>query len=133
MLQEIQHANSPALVAAWIRNHPAWLEVHQTTATADQGLRSFHLGEREAIALAQRHQPDALLLIDEEKGRRQAEGRNIRATGTLGVLNDAATRGLVDLPIVLQRLRETNFRASPRLLKALLDRDVERKRRDAQR
>jgi predicted nucleic acid-binding protein len=42
-------------------------------------------------------------------------------TGTLGVLGEAATRGLVDLTTAVERLRGTNFRYSPALLKATLE------------
>jgi predicted nucleic acid-binding protein len=43
-------------------------------------------------------------------------------TGTLGVFGEAATRGLIDLTKAIERLRTTNFRYSPALLKATLDR-----------
>ncbi len=46
----------------------------------------------------------------------------LRVTGTLGVLGEAATRGLIDLTAAIDRLRKTNFRYSPSLLKATLDR-----------
>jgi predicted nucleic acid-binding protein len=85
-------------------------------------------GEREAIVLAEQHRPDVLLLMDEGKGRREAQRRNLRITGTLGVLNDAASRGWVDLPSAFERLQQTTFRASSSLLQSLLDRDAKRKR-----
>lgn len=47
-------------------------------------------------------------------------------TGTLGVLGEAATLGLVDLTTAIERLRGTNFRYSPALLKATLERFVRR-------
>jgi predicted nucleic acid-binding protein len=53
---------------------------------------------------------------------RVADERGLRITGTLGVLGEGAERGLVDLPAALDRLRKTNFRCSPALLKATLDR-----------
>ena len=69
-----------------------------------------------------------MIVADEGKGRREAQRRKLRITGTLGVLNDAASRGWVDLPSAFDRLRQTTFRASPRLLQSLLDRDAKRKR-----
>ncbi len=50
----------------------------------------------------------------------EARRRNIRTTGTLGVLDDAAARGLVDLRSAIERLRGTNFRAADSLLEWLI-------------
>ena len=41
-------------------------------------------------------------------------------SGLLGVLREAASRGLVDLPTAVQTLLSAGFRASPALLKWLL-------------
>jgi predicted nucleic acid-binding protein len=57
-----------------------------------------------------------------ESARRIAAQRGMRIKGTLGVLGEAALRGLVDLPAAIDRLRRTNFRCSPALMKAALDR-----------
>ena len=124
--RELQNPKAPATVAEWIARPPAWLEIEGSTGASDPGLRMLGEGEREAITLAMQHQRDALLLMDEGSGRREASRRNLRITGTLGVLNDAASRGCVDLPSAFQRLRQTTFRASPSLLQSFLDRDAER-------
>ncbi len=71
-------------------------------------------GEREAIVLAQELHAD-IVLIDEGDGRREAQRRALTMTGTLGVLERAAIRGLIDLPRVLARLQSTTFRARPEL------------------
>jgi predicted nucleic acid-binding protein len=68
-----------------------------------------------------------LLIIDDRDGRREAARRGIATTGTLGVLNDAAGRDLIDLADALNRLDKTTFRASPALLRDLLE--SERRRR----
>jgi hypothetical protein len=60
------------------------------------------------------------LSLDEAEGRREAERRHIRVAGTLAVLEQAAQRGLVDLPALLQRLRQTNFRVSSDLTRQML-------------
>ncbi|HEY6270454.1 MAG TPA: hypothetical protein VIX19_00495 [Terriglobales bacterium] len=127
--RELQHPETPPAVAEWVAHRPPWLEVQQTASSPDAALRLLAAGEREAILLAQEHRADALLLMDEGKGRREASQRNLRITGTLGVLNDAASRGWVDLPLTFERLRRTTFRASPSLLQSFLDRDAERKKR----
>jgi predicted nucleic acid-binding protein len=83
-------------------------------------------GEREAIALAQDHRPDVLLLMDEIKGREEAERRDIQTTGTLGVLDVAAAAGLLELPRALEALVRTNFQVASRIIKRLLDNDLRR-------
>jgi hypothetical protein len=45
------------------------------------------------------------------------------------VLEDAAQLGLIDLRQALQRLQQTTFRASAKLLQAMLDRDDARKKK----
>ena len=85
-------------------------------------------GEREAIALAQENRPDVLLLIDETSGREAAQRHSIRTTGTLGVLDAASGGGLLDLPLAVEALLETNFHVSPKIIRPLLDGDLRRKR-----
>ena len=46
--------------------------------------------------------------------------RGFEVTETLGVLDLAATRGLVDLRDALDRLTRTNFRYRPELIAVLL-------------
>ena len=75
-------------------------------------------GEREAITLALSLKAD-LVLPDEAKGRRVADQHGLSVCGTLGVLDQAASRGMLDLDEALARLRRTSFRASPKLLESL--------------
>jgi predicted nucleic acid-binding protein len=48
-------------------------------------------------------------LIDDAAGRMEAARRNLRVTGTLGVLRAAAEQGLIDVPHTLSKLRGTSF------------------------
>jgi predicted nucleic acid-binding protein len=62
-------------------------------------------GEREAIALALEIAAD-LVVLDDQVGRRLARARGLQVTGTVGVLIEARSRGL--LPVLrpeLDRLR----------------------------
>jgi predicted nucleic acid-binding protein len=63
-----------------------------------------------------------LLLIDDREGRQEAKRRAIPVTGTLGILDRASERGLIDLPVVVDELRKTNFYLSANAVKSLLDR-----------
>ncbi len=51
-----------------------------------------------------------VILLDEKAAWRVAVGRGLQVTGLLGVLGEAATRGLVDLATAIDRLRTTSFR-----------------------
>jgi hypothetical protein len=83
-------------------------------------------GERSAIALARTHEPGVLLVMDDWKGRREAERRGIPTIGTLGVLRDAAAEGLVDLASAFASLRQTSFRAPGDVMTALPMADAKR-------
>jgi predicted nucleic acid-binding protein len=61
-----------------------------------------------------------MLLIDERDGFRAAVKRGLRATGTLGLLDIAADRGLIDFTLAIKKLEQTMFRRPEALLEALL-------------
>jgi predicted nucleic acid-binding protein len=124
--EELQAAGAPASVRDWAAHHPPWLEVRPACFPLDIGLDPLDLGECEAIALALELKAD-LLILDDRDARIEASRRNLMVIGTLRVLEDAAQLGLIDLPQALQRLRQTTFRASAKLLQAMLDRDAARK------
>jgi len=54
------------------------------TPTSDEGLTRLHAGERDAISLALTVHADAVLM-DERRGRQEAENRGLKPIGTLGV------------------------------------------------
>jgi predicted nucleic acid-binding protein len=127
VLQELQHPDSPKIVAQWTARLPAWIEVVPShTFVVEPELMDLDPGERSAIALAMPHRPGALRVMDDWKGRRQAERRGIPTVGTLGVLRDAAAQRLVDLPAAFAHLRQTSFRAPADVMAALLIADAKR-------
>ena len=77
-------------------------------------------GETAAIALAGSLHAD-LLLMDERDGCRVAHGRGLRVTDTLGLLDLAAERGLLDFSQTIKQLESTNFHRPEALLKILLN------------
>jgi predicted nucleic acid-binding protein len=90
--------------------------------------RGLGAGEREAIALAAELSADALL-VDDRDARHEADKLGIPVLGMLRVLADAAARGFGDLAVAFDRLRQTNFRASEYLLRRLLDRAAQDRKR----
>jgi len=105
---ELRAAGSPITVSKWIARPPEWAVV---TPVAQEQIESvtddLDLGERAAIALAGTIRAD-LLLIDDAAGRVEARRRNLRVTGTLGVLRAAAEQGIIDVPETLSKLRATS-------------------------
>jgi predicted nucleic acid-binding protein len=110
---------APTLLQQWIANPPDWLLV-QTVNHVDATLNFLDPGEQAAITLAQQLPAD-LLIIDERLGRRMAMERKIAVIGTIGILDDAASQGLIDITEAIHRLQQTNFRISQRIIQALLD------------
>jgi len=118
VFEELQRDSAPSIVRDWVAGSPGWLEVQPSPAVEDASLAKLHAGEREAILLVEQLHGD-LLLIDERKGRRIAASRNIAVLGTVGILEQAALRGLIDLPETLARLQETSIRVPDELIQRL--------------
>lgn len=116
---EMLDPDAPPVLQQWIANPPSWLTV-QAVPVIDTTLNTLDPGEQAAITLAQ-SLPADLLIIDERMGRRIAEDRGIAIIGTLGILDDAATQGLINLAEAITQLQQTNFRVSCRIIQALLD------------
>ena len=116
---ELSDARVPLSVRCWIAEFPAWLEVHDTTGL--QHVSGLDAGETAAIAWTKFLHAD-LLLIDEREGVHRAQREGLRVTGTLGVLDLAAQRGLLDLESAFTRLRSTSFRCPERIMQILLER-----------
>lgn len=119
MAEELRHPSAPTAVRAWMQDLPEWVKVVTAPEGDDPMLGELDPGERAAISLGLSLKAD-LILIDERKGTAVALMKGLEATGTLGVLDLAATRGLVNLREALDRLTKTNFRYRPQLITALL-------------
>ena len=113
---------SPAL-HRWIAQPPPWLVV-QTVSVTDAALKALDPGEQAAITLAQTWPAD-LLIIDERRGRQAASDRGLSIIGTLGILDDAASQGWIDIAAAIARLQQTNFRISRQMIERLLQKPVD--------
>ena len=82
-------------------------------------------GEASAIALAL-EKKDCLLIIDDNKGRREAKQLGLNFTGTLGVLIAAKNKGHIkSLKNLIDDIKKTDFRISDSLLKDAIRRAKE--------
>ena len=123
---ELQSDATPVEVRDCITKMPDWFEVLPVTILLDDALQNLDEGEKQAITLFEEMNADALI-IDERQGRAAAIKRGIFVIGTLGVLNSAAVKDLLNLPDAIAKLQKTSFRASPTLINLLLQLDIKRK------
>jgi len=118
--RELQHQRTPPRVRAWAQSLPVWVEV-RAPAVLDDSL-DVDEGEKEAICLA-REVKAVAILMDDRKGRAEAVRCGLRVAGTIGLLEAAAGRGLLDFAVSIQRLRQTNARLDEELIQAALTRN----------
>jgi predicted nucleic acid-binding protein len=125
---ELPHPGTPESVRRFISSRPAWLKVRSANYPSAQSLPPLrHRGESEALALAEALSAD-LLPIDERHGRAAVQTRNLRPSGTLGVLEAADSLGLIeDFPQVLDELKTAGFFLRSPLETLLLRRYDDRK------
>jgi predicted nucleic acid-binding protein len=125
--RELEDWYTPPSVRDWMTNRAAWVEVSDPPDRYldDESLKGLDQAEQAAIALAVAINAD-IVLMDDRKGVMVARSKGFAVIGTLGVrtlgdLNLAARRGLIDLADSFARLKRTNFRYRQEILDALLD------------
>lgn len=121
---ELRHPNAPTAVANWIAAPPLWLR--EVTLKDQPAMPRLGRGEAAAIALAR--ELDADLLIDDQKGKRIAQGLGLRTIGLLSVLRIASERKALDLLDCLDRLERTNFFVPKGILAEMRRAELERRR-----
>ena len=116
---ELRHPSAPEPVRNWINSELDWLEVVEVSSSDDESLTALDDGEKAAIGLALSLRAD-LILVDDRRGAAAARNKGFEVTGTLGILDLAARRGMIDLGAAFKRLKTTNFRRQEQLLDTLL-------------
>lgn len=120
VLAECRNENAPAPLRAWAVSPPSWLRIMPVSAGKRELPVEAQLdaGETAALCLALELQAD-LVLLDERRGRAVAAQLGLPLTGTLGVLVEAALRGLMDFEAALNLLADhTNFRVGEPVIAA---------------
>ncbi|HLJ49276.1 MAG TPA: DUF3368 domain-containing protein [Bryobacteraceae bacterium] len=123
--EELNQSSTPEVVREWMADRPDWIQVMPSTGGPAVVRSDLDLGEHEAILLALRLKAD-LVIMDDREGVTEARRLGLAVTGTLGVLKRGAELGLIKLPPVITRLRQTNFRVDPALLDRLLTEDAQK-------
>jgi predicted nucleic acid-binding protein len=122
---ELASSRRPQEVRDFIATPPAWLHILAPSSTGT--ISGLGAGETAAILLAAEVQAGRLI-IDEYRGRKAAKDRGLRVVGTIGVLELAAEIGLIDLKGAFERVKQTDFWISHKLLDERLALFLQRKR-----
>jgi predicted nucleic acid-binding protein len=123
---ELQNPKTPALVRIWISNLPAWVEVREPVKPVALHL---HKGEEHAISLALEF--NTPILLDEKEARKVAQDKGLLVIGTVGLIERAASRNLIDLRESLSALQKTNMRVNRSLIQAALERQAQNRAKPA--
>lgn len=113
---ELQQDATPEVVRRWMAQPPAWLSVEPLSASPID--LNLDRGETAVIQLALSLNAE-LVIMDDKKGRRAARENGLATLGTLGVLRDAAVRGLIAFLPTISRLQASGFYMSEELLIAI--------------
>lgn len=123
--RELADINPPVPGTLEVQTAP-WIEVMQVSnyevVKRLQDEVRLDSGESEAIALALELDAD-LLLIDERRGRAEADRLGVRITGLLGILVEAKRKNLIVAvrPLLDAVIATSEFRVSSALYKRILD------------
>ncbi len=123
---ELADPGAPLSVQSWMANPPPWLHIHEMPShqSAQASVEGLDEGEAAAISLAVLLAAD-LLVMDDRRGVTVARAEGLRVTGTLGIIDPAARRGLIDFAEAVDRLRRTTFRIPEKLLDSLVKKHAE--------
>lgn len=119
VFNELFHPATPAPVRQFVSARPPWLQIGQVPEQYPEGFVHLDAGEIEAILLAEQIGA-RLLLIDDRAGVAMANGRGLKVIGTIGALDAAARKGLIDLKRAFENLEKTTFRMPRRIRQQLL-------------
>lgn len=126
VFSKLQQPNTPSPVREWAASLRSWVAIQSPTMV--NLTLNIDAGELEAICLAMEIHA-AAILMDDRAGRNAAAHCGLAVVGTIGLLEQAAVRGFIELPSTLARLRQTNARLDPELIRAALDRHQARQPR----
>lgn len=120
---ELTAEGAPPPVTQWAHALPDWGSIKDPISMSTVG----RLGRGELAAIALATELGVPLLCDDGQARLAARNAGLGVSGTLGVLQIAHARSLIDIGEALERLEKTSFRRSKTLFESI------RKRSEAMR
>lgn len=129
VLRELSQPDTPRAVVGWTERPPAWLLVQRPAAIlADLRLDP---GETEALSLAV--ELSGAFLTDDRRAMAVARTREVPTFGTLGILQQAYARSLLEIDEALAALAATNFRRTDALFERVREGALKLRPIDAER
>ena len=106
----------------FIKPLPQWVSIQSATNHRYSELLAIEVDKGEASAIGLALEIDnALLILDDQKARKLAERLSLNYTGTLGILLKAKGLGILSaIRPLLQKIQQTNFRFSDKVLNDIL-------------
>ena len=101
---------------------PAWIKIKSPCDNHYQQILEMELDKGEASAIALSLEIDnAILIIDDYKGRRVAEKLSLKYSGTFGLILRSKQEGIVSsIRPILNKIAKTNFHFSDNLFETIL-------------
>lgn len=126
-LELLKNVGQEVLITSTVREEfgmllPKWIRVIDPENHRYQDILTMDLdkGEASAIALVL-EMGNAILILDDLKGRKVADRLKLRYSGTLGLILGAKQAGIIErVSPVLDKIRSTDFRFSNELLETVL-------------
>lgn len=102
---------------------PDWIQIKLPSNKFYQQILEMDLDPGEASAIALSLETDnAILIIDDLKGRNVAEKLRLKYSGTFGLILRAKQKGIVTaIRPILIKIQQTNFRFTDSLFQTILD------------
>lgn len=125
VVAELLHPGAPEAVRMWMAAPPSWVEARVPMQSVEEP--DLSATDREAIALAAELEA-SVLLMDDQHARRCATRHGVTTMGTVGLLEVAAARHLIELSATLQKLRETSCFLTDEIVANALQRNAVRQR-----
>ncbi len=118
VVDELSATRTPTPVRNWAASLPPWISIPPRRERIPLPFPALGLGEREAIALA-RQTRNSILLTDDLRARVAAESVGVQVVPTIRILSTASAMSLVNFEDAVDRLRQTNFRISHKVIEQI--------------
>ena len=119
--QELSASAAPSKVRAWTAQTPPWFELQDPPQSLTTNFPGLSATDLQVLSLAS--ELKSAVLIDDRAARIAARQLSLPILGTLGILELASAKHLINLPDAIDRLKRTNIRIAPELYNHILHRN----------